>query len=126
MRQCGDVPDILAVVVESSDAAVITDDPNFLLIPGQDLHEIGGYMCRQWTGSSYVLLVSAGILSNIVISLELKNLTALDAYEADEPNVFINAIDALPVVWVDSFSQPTQGCIPLEFRRASPRSHISH
>ena len=37
------MPDILAVI-ESSDAAIITDDPHFLLIPGQDLHEIGGYM----------------------------------------------------------------------------------
>ena len=104
IRQCEDMPDILATI-ESGNSAVNTNDPDFVLIPGQDLHEDSEYLGGVANGLGLRTFFSTLLRSYLIwICLEHEHLSALDAYEVDEPNMFINEIDAVPVVWVDSFS----------------------
>ncbi|KAF8451170.1 hypothetical protein L210DRAFT_3640245 [Boletus edulis BED1] len=38
------------------------------------------------------------------LGLQPEHLTALDVYEADEPDTFVDEIEATQVTWVDAFS----------------------
>ncbi|KAF8546856.1 hypothetical protein OG21DRAFT_1501810 [Imleria badia] len=63
MRECEDVLDT-PVAIESSNAAINTNDPEFVLIPGEDLHDEGEYL--------------GGVANGL--GLQREHLSALDAH----------------------------------------------